>query len=144
VTSSWFIFILRGILCLAEELFAPQRHWSAQFAIVTAYHRTSRCIGLYKCFIFRMSRVEISAEAKLHRQKFVTIILTPNPQQEPTGNSVTSAFLTSCLTFLFTINLSTGGTRWHSWLMHCATNQKVAGSISDGDIILPAALWPWG
>ena len=23
-------------------------------------------------------------------------------------------------------------TRWRSWLNHCATNQKVAGSISDG------------
>jgi hypothetical protein len=26
----------------------------------------------------------------------------------------------------------TGGTRWRSWLKHCATNRKVAGSISDG------------
>jgi len=25
-----------------------------------------------------------------------------------------------------------GGTRWRSWLRHCATSQKVAGSISDG------------
>jgi len=25
-----------------------------------------------------------------------------------------------------------GGTRWHSWLRYCATNQKVAGSIPDG------------
>jgi hypothetical protein len=31
-------------------------------------------------------------------------------------------------------------TRWHSWLRHCATNRKVAGSI---DLILPAALWRW-
>ena len=24
-----------------------------------------------------------------------------------------------------------GGTRWRSWLRHCATNRKVAGSIPD-------------
>jgi hypothetical protein len=31
-------------------------------------------------------------------------------------------------------------------LRHCATSQKFAGSIADGviDIILLAALWPWG
>jgi hypothetical protein len=34
-------------------------------------------------------------------------------------------------------------------LRYCATNRKVAGSISDSvmeffiDIILPASLWPW-
>jgi hypothetical protein len=27
-----------------------------------------------------------------------------------------------------------GGTRWYSWLRHCATTRKVAGSISDGVI----------
>ena len=43
-----------------------------------------------------------------------------------------------------------GGTRWSSWLRHCATNRKLAGSISDCvieifiDIILSAELWPWG
>jgi len=26
------------------------------------------------------------------------------------------------------------GTRWCSWLRHCATNRKVAGSIPDGVI----------
>jgi hypothetical protein len=25
-----------------------------------------------------------------------------------------------------------GGTRWCSWLRHCATNRKVAGSIPNG------------
>jgi hypothetical protein len=27
-----------------------------------------------------------------------------------------------------------GGTRWRSWLRHCATCRKVAGSILDGVI----------
>jgi hypothetical protein len=40
------------------------------------------------------------------------------------------------------------GTWCRSWLRHCATRRKVAGSIPDGvtriiDIILPATLWPW-
>ena len=30
--------------------------------------------------------------------------------------------------FLFEV----GGPRWRSWLRHCATSQKVAGSIPDG------------
>jgi len=37
-----------------------------------------------------------------------------------------------------------GGSRWRSWLRHCATSRKVAGSITDIDIILSAAPWPWG
>ena len=42
-----------------------------------------------------------------------------------------------------------GGTLWRSWLRHCSTSRKVAGSIPDGvigffiDIILPANQWPW-
>jgi hypothetical protein len=52
--------------------------------------------------------------------------------------------------FSFTIRVISGGTQWRIWLRHCATNRKVAGSIPDGvneifiDIILLAALWPWG
>jgi len=32
------------------------------------------------------------------------------------------------------VQLKTIGTRWRSWLRHCATNRKVAGSIPDGVI----------
>jgi hypothetical protein len=30
------------------------------------------------------------------------------------------------------MHLSIGDTRWRSWLRHCATSRKVAGSIPDG------------
>ena len=32
------------------------------------------------------------------------------------------------------ISCMTGGTLWRSWLRHCPTSQKVAGSIPDGVI----------
>ena len=40
------------------------------------------------------------------------------------------------------------GTRWRSWLRHCATSRKVTGSMVSKeffiDISLSVALWPWG
>ena len=32
------------------------------------------------------------------------------------------------------VQTTSGGPRWRSWLRHCATSQKVAGSIPDGVI----------
>jgi len=32
------------------------------------------------------------------------------------------------------LGMGGGGTRWHSWLRHCATTRNVAGSIPDGVI----------
>jgi hypothetical protein len=44
---------------------------------------------------------------------------------------------------VFSSSVSVFGTRWRSWLRHCATSRKVAGSIPDGVLdIVPAALWP--
>jgi hypothetical protein len=49
-----------------------------------------------------------------------------------------SCVWTLCATLLQLTNgqitLQRRGTRWHSWLRHCATNRKVVGSIPDGVI----------
>jgi len=37
-------------------------------------------------------------------------------------------------TFLFVYSPICDGTRWRSWLRHCATSRKVAGSIPNGVI----------
>ena len=54
--------------------------------------------------------------------------------------------LTNCIPIMIPVR----GTRWRSWLRHCAKSRKVAGSIPNGVIGIfhwlnpPAALWPWG
>jgi hypothetical protein len=53
-------------------------------------------------------------------------------------NSISSIITNKCTFFLYscyTFTLCTpddGGTRWRSWLRHCATSRKVADSIPDG------------
>ena len=47
--------------------------------------------------------------------------------------------------FRESMSVAAGGTRWRSWLRHCATSQKVAGSIPDGVIGIfhrHYPLWP--
>ena len=50
-----------------------------------------------------------------------------------------------CILLTYIVRL---GTAVAQWLRRCATDRKVAGSIpdvvTDIDIILPIALWPWG
>jgi hypothetical protein len=50
--------------------------------------------------------------------------------------------------FLYSWQRHERGTRWRSWLRHCATSRTVAGSIPETqffiDITFPPTLWPWG
>jgi hypothetical protein len=41
---------------------------------------------------------------------------------------------------LLVMQLLWWGTRWRSWLMHCATSGKVAGSIPDGVAVMALGL----
>ena len=49
-------------------------------------------------------------------------------------NSETYVFFPQILLFLRQLWAQNWGTRWRSWLRHCATSRKVAGSIPDGVI----------
>ena len=44
------------------------------------------------------------------------------------------AYILIICTFYVVYQLFLWGTRWRSWLRHCATSRKVAGSIPDGVI----------
>ena len=49
---------------------------------------------------------------------------------------VCSGVSLSCTENLSSVTSINGGTRWCSWLRHCVTSQKVAGSIPDGVIAI--------
>ena len=51
---------------------------------------------------------------------------------------IIDSFLILTFAYSHVIYFSEWGTRWRSWLRHCAKSRKVAGSIPDGviDIIL--------
>jgi hypothetical protein len=67
------------------------------------------------------------------------------------GGALATMWTCTCwyvLSGVLTFYDGSGGRLWHTWLRHCATSQKFAGSIPDGvtgifiDIIILAALWP--
>jgi hypothetical protein len=88
--------------------------------------RTKRFGGNYRVLDLHHRRLTLGAEATgsseaLATRHYATRFHIPDLQNRfKFQNSVTSIGLLTM--------------RWRSWLRHCATSQKVAGSISDGDI----------
>jgi hypothetical protein len=52
-------------------------------------------------------------------------------QASYSGDAAHTTYTGDSLHFLWSRNWSFGATRWHSWLRHCATSQKVVDSILD-------------
>ena len=59
---------------------------------------------------------------------------TGYPLHSPVSPSLPLPCVTVCrhVSTGLCVQLAPGGTRWRIWLRHCATSQKVMGSISDG------------
>jgi hypothetical protein len=58
-----------------------------------------------------------------------------NGEAEARNHAISSlicSVVTNSDTLLYVGQHQKGRTRWHSWLRHCTTRWKVAGSISDG------------
>ena len=88
--------------------------------LTNLYFDQSRVVRIVinQFFIFQCICSSDSEIPLLHQNKMSTVILNPYPAN--VGNMVSS--------------YQCWGPRWRSWLRHCATSQKVAGSIPDGVI----------
>ena len=75
----------------------------------------------------------------MHGQTNVKIIKRPSRQEPESKIPITgynlellSVRLTKYFFLIISVTGGFGGTRWRSWLRHCATSRKVVGSIPDG------------
>jgi len=99
-------------------------------------------ISPFRC----LGRTKISIQARGMYSNFVTkpvfmaricqhLAQPPSCRTNPCRLSATAYSIYSQLTsILEAVPPTAGGTRWRSWLRHCATSRKVAGSIPDGVI----------
>jgi len=71
-------------------------------------------------------------------QEYPTFYTHGNVCTDMTDCEDSGIFITVLNTTYYIISIviqnSVGGTRWRSWLRHCATSRKVAGSIPGGVI----------
>jgi hypothetical protein len=110
---------VRSTCCSAHQTWGPHTQYVYNRALYTYINirtctRTgSRCTHCAHGLATDLFNSSIWFEHKIH---------SPPPDLTQTG------FLrhTTCETVIYR------GTRWRSWLRHCATSQKVAGSIPDG------------
>ena len=67
--------------------------------------------------------------------RFITVLITKKPVEYYKQKTVICYKLVAPLhsvPLITYIPADGGGTRWRSWLRHCATSRKVAGSFPDG------------
>jgi hypothetical protein len=65
-------------------------------------------------------------------ESYIVLYMTTRYHNLNDGETLKHHSFNELFGYLWSFIVSTGGTRWRSWLRHCATNRKVAGSIPDG------------
>jgi hypothetical protein len=75
-----------------------------------------------------LDRVRSFPSASLWQELLLSFFNAQKPSETFTCSSETYGIICRCLDFYG----GGGGTRWRSWLRHCATSRKVAGSTPDG------------
>jgi hypothetical protein len=116
-------------------------HWISPRGVIRT--KISLVVILSRCLFVRTTcRIETSIILYRCHHAYSQIFFSLNFVKYPPFRCIFQ------LKYLDQLHSNFGGTRWRSWLRHCATSRKVRFPIVSLDffidIILPAALWPWG
>jgi len=100
------------ILCELRALYSGRVNQNTRFMLNSVFFLNR---AVYETMNKNMAETERPQMAKCRKRKQDNLGYIPTP--------------IICNTYCFQ-----WGTRWHSWLRHCSTSRKVAGSIPDGVI----------
>ena len=94
---------------------------------------------MYWCYwpVLRKPLVRISTETVINRTDsclYSFLILTVKRKNMTSNQTTAASFHILPPLYWPIVQLMDWGTRWRSWLSHCATSRKVSGSIPDGVI----------
>jgi hypothetical protein len=112
-------------------------HWCAQFFQhyhILSYSKPSLCS--HRLFAKQMGIQNIRLPTHclvmyiMPPHSLLTVNLLTNSEQ--TIEICTGSSSNTCLTTHMLLSLHNWGMQWHSWLRHCTTSQKIAGSSPDG------------